>query len=191
MRTRRLAGILRRRRAVLLPTLSVLALLALPGTVLARDGRTIFLMDRCDPDSFNAAIGPGTCVRDGGVTFDKFLRRVNPNDGGHNAWRFSRHDVDLKPGERLTVTNTGGETHSFTEVVDFGTGIEEALKTIESELPRPQVEFDVLLPYERGDLVNRIHQEAEIGSMEHTGDGTLVVGRANADLAGELEAYAR
>lgn len=127
MRTRRLAGILRRRRAVLLPTLSVLALLALPGTVLARDGRTIFLMDRCDPDSFNAAIGPGTCVRDGGVTFDKFLRRVNPNDGGHNAWRFSRHDVDLKPGERLTVTNTGGETHSFTEVVDFGTGIVEAL----------------------------------------------------------------
>ena len=49
----------------------------------------------------------------------------------------------------------------------------------------------MLLPYERGDLVNRIHQEAEIGSMEHTGDGTLVVGRANADLAGELAAYAR
>ena len=63
--------------------------------------------------------------------------------------------------------------------------------TIESELPRPQVEFDVLLPYERGDLVNRIHQEAEIGSLEHTGDGTLVVGRANADLASELTAYAR
>jgi GTP-binding protein HflX len=62
---------------------------------------------------------------------------------------------------------------------------------IESELPRPQVEFDVLLPYERGDLVNRIHQEAEIGSLEHTGDGTLVVGRANADLAGELAAYSR
>ena len=72
-----------------------------------------------------------------------------------------------------------------------GEGMEAALATIESELPRPQVDFDVLLPYERGDLVNRIHQEAEIGSMEHTGDGTLVVGRANADLAGELEAYAR
>ena len=42
-----------------------------------------------------------------------------------------------------------------------------------------------------GDLVNRIHQEAEIGSMEHTGEGTVVVGRANPDLAGELEAYAR
>ena len=28
-------------------------------------------------------------------------------------------------------------------------------------------------------------------AMEHTGDGTLVVGRANADLAGELAAYSR
>ena len=48
-----------------------------------------------------------------------------------------------------------------------------------------------LLPYERGDLVNRIHQQGEIDSIEHTGDGTLVVGRANADLAGELAAYGR
>ena len=83
------------------------------------------------------------------------------------------------------------EPHSVVVSAKTGDGIEDALRTIESELPRPQVEFDVLLPYERGDLVNRIHQEAEIGSMEHTGDGTLVVGRANADLAGELEAYAR
>ena len=83
------------------------------------------------------------------------------------------------------------EPHSVVVSAKTGEGMEAALATIESELPRPQVEFDVLLPYERGDLVNRIHQEAEIGSLEHTGDGTLVVGRANADLAGELEAYAR
>src|SRR6478672_6781540 len=83
------------------------------------------------------------------------------------------------------------EPHSVVVSARTGDGIAEALRTIESELPRPQVEFDVLLPYERGDLVNRIHQEAEIGSMEHTGDGTLVVGRANADLASELTTYAR
>ena len=115
MRTSRLAKVLL--------TLPVLALVALPGAALARDGRTIFVMDRCEPDSFNAAIGPGTCIRNGGVTFDKFLRRNNPKDGGHNAWRFSRHDVTLEPGEPLHLKNTGGETHTFTEVVDFGTGI--------------------------------------------------------------------
>ena len=70
-----------------------------------------------------------------------------------------------------------------------GAGIAEALAVIEGELPRPGVEFHALLPYERGDLVNQLHQHGEIDSMEHTGDGTLVHGRANADLAGELERY--
>ena len=52
------------------------------------------------------------------------------------------------------------------------------------------MEFKALLPYERGDLINRLHQHGEIDSMEHTADGTLVAGRANEDLAGEL-AYVR
>ena len=49
----------------------------------------------------------------------------------------------------------------------------------------------MLLPYERGDLIDRLHRHGEIDTLEHTGDGTLVSGRANADLAGELAAYAR
>jgi 50S ribosomal subunit-associated GTPase HflX len=65
------------------------------------------------------------------------------------------------------------EPHSVVVSARTGEGIDDALRTVESELPRPQVEFDVLLPYERGDLINRIHQEAESGSMEHTGDGTI------------------
>jgi hypothetical protein len=123
MSTRELADVLRSRRRIHVMTLSVLALVVLPPSALAGDTRKVFALDRCEPDSFNAAIGPGTCVRNGGVTFDNFVRRLNPQDGGHNAWRFSRHDVDLTPGQRLSVTNTGGEEHTFTEVVDFGAGI--------------------------------------------------------------------
>ena len=62
---------------------------------------------------------------------------------------------------------------------------------IEADLPRPRVEFDALLPYERGDLVNRIHQDGEIGSTRAHRRRHARPGRANADLAGELEAYAR
>jgi len=112
-----------RRHRIALPVLSVFALLAGVSPALAGDDRTVFAMDRCEPDSFNAVLGAGACVRDGGVTFDKFLRRLNPKDGGHNAWRFSRHDVVLKPGETLSARNTGGETHTFTEVANFGAGI--------------------------------------------------------------------
>ena len=67
---------------------------------------------------------------------------------------------------------------------------DELRALVESELPRPGVAFTALLPYERGDLINKLHQHGEIDSMEHTGEGTLVAGRANEDLAGELSSYA-
>ncbi|WP_340536809.1 GTPase HflX [Nocardioides sp. GXZ039] len=82
------------------------------------------------------------------------------------------------------------EPHSVVVSARTGEGIEEALALIEADLPRPGVEFDVLLPYERGDLVNWLHQHGEIEELEHTGEGTRVRGRANADLANELAAYA-
>jgi GTPase len=82
------------------------------------------------------------------------------------------------------------EPHSVVVSARTGEGIAEALALIEGELPHPGVEFKALLPYERGDLINRLHQQGEIDSMEHTGEGTLVAGRANEDLAGELASYA-
>src|ERR1700754_93271 len=81
------------------------------------------------------------------------------------------------------------EPHSVVVSARTGQGIAEALAYVEGELPRPGVEFKALLPYERGDLINRLHQHGEIDSMEHTADGTLVAGRANQDLAGELATY--
>ncbi|CAN5419386.1 GTPase HflX [soil metagenome] len=82
------------------------------------------------------------------------------------------------------------EPHSVVVSSKTGAGIAQALALIEGELPHPGVEFHALLPYERGDLLNRLHQHGEIDALEHTGDGTVVKGRANADLAGELATYA-
>ncbi|HCB05555.1 MAG TPA: GTPase HflX [Nocardioides bacterium] len=82
------------------------------------------------------------------------------------------------------------EPHSVVVSAKTGEGIAEALALVEGELPKPGVEFKALLPYERGDLINRLHQHGEIDSMEHTADGTIVAGRANQDLAGELATYA-
>ncbi|SDL08422.1 GTP-binding protein HflX [Nocardioides sp. YR527] len=81
------------------------------------------------------------------------------------------------------------EPHSVAVSAKTGEGIDAAIKAVETDLPRPGVEFSALLPYERGDLVNRIHQHGEIDHLEHTPEGTVVKGRANADLAGELAAY--
>jgi GTPase len=82
------------------------------------------------------------------------------------------------------------EPHSVIVSARTGEGIEDALAVLEGDLPRPGVEFNALVPYARGDLLDRLHQHGEIESLEHTGDGTVVRGRAHADLAGELAAYA-
>ena len=123
MRIRVLADVRRGHRGVLVPLLFVLAAVALPATAVAGDSVKVFVMDRCERESFDAAIEPGTCLRNGGVTFDQFARRLNPQDGGHNAWRNSRHQVVLKGDQRLTLINNGGEFHTFTEVANFGAGV--------------------------------------------------------------------
>ncbi len=82
------------------------------------------------------------------------------------------------------------EPHSVAVSARTGQGIAEALAAIEADLPRPRVEFTVLVPYARGDLIDRIHKDGEISSLEHTAEGTHVTGRATEALAGELAAYA-
>src|SRR3954469_16860340 len=82
------------------------------------------------------------------------------------------------------------EPHSVVVSAQTGEGIDEALAAVEADLPRPAVEVAALVPYARGDLLDRLHQYGEIESLEHTGEGTVVRGRAHADLAGELAAYA-
>jgi GTP-binding protein HflX len=71
-----------------------------------------------------------------------------------------------------------------------GSGIDDLRRRVEQRLPRPEVEIRALVPYDRGDLINRIHRDGEFVSSEHTAHGTLVVARVNADLAGELARYA-
>jgi hypothetical protein len=112
------------RRTIGVTALAILALSLAPGTASAGEGRNIGILDRCDPDSFNAVLGDGACIlRNGGVAFDTFLERVNPKDGGHSAWRFAPGQARLVRGQFLRLDNRGGETHTFTEVVNFGGGV--------------------------------------------------------------------
>ena len=82
------------------------------------------------------------------------------------------------------------EPHSVVVSAQTGEGIAEALAAIEADLPRPEVEVAALLPYDRGDLVSRVHENGEVIFVEHTADGTLLTAGSNESLAGELAAYA-
>ena len=61
---------------------------------------------------------------------------------------------------------------------------------VEARLPRPSVEVRALVPYDRGDLVSRVHATGEVIGEEHTGDGTLLTARVSGELAGLLSSYA-
>ena len=90
---------------------------------------TVTMMDACDPDTFNAAIGPGTCTRSGGITFANFLDLL----GKHHSvgpWHFAPTNVTMKVGQTLVAINRGGEEHTFTEVDEFGGGVVPVLNQL-------------------------------------------------------------
>ncbi len=70
-----------------------------------------------------------------------------------------------------------------------GEGIDKLKSLVEASLPQPDVAVDLLLPYDRGDLVSRIHSEGSVDQLEHTADGTRLTARVHADLAGDLTPY--
>ena len=96
--------------------------------------------------------------------------------------------ADRATAETLTVLRT-----SYPDAVVVsartGEGMDELRTAIEGRLPRPEREVRALIPYDRGDLINRIHQAGEFVEQEHTENGTLVVARVHPELAGELSPY--
>jgi GTP-binding protein HflX len=71
--------------------------------------------------------------------------------------------------------------------VKTGLGIELLKRAIEEALPHPRIEIDLLIPYNRGDLVSKIHEIGEIDDERYESDGTRIRGRVTERLAGELK----
>jgi GTP-binding protein HflX len=71
-----------------------------------------------------------------------------------------------------------------------GLGIEDLLAAVDARLPRREHEVRVLVPYGRGDLVARAHQEGEVLAVRHAAEGTELTARVPPDLAAELTGVA-
>jgi plastocyanin len=90
----------------------------LAGPAAAASGPSVKMYDDCDPASFDAAIGAGTCVGDGRSTFLEFVTTVAATKS-HPEWRFQPESREIRGGQSLDVRNRGGERHTFTEVTKF------------------------------------------------------------------------
>jgi plastocyanin len=91
--------------------------------------RRIEMLDNCDPASFDAVLGAGSCTRSGGLTFQTFIAHLTAK-GTVESWRFSPGNVQARVGQTLLAINRGGEAHTFTEVEEFGGGIVELLNEL-------------------------------------------------------------
>ena len=108
----------------------VLAVMAGSSTSFATALRTIQMFDQCDPDTFNAMFGDGTCVGNaGGVKLDVFISQLI-HHGAAGAWHFAPDPVRIEEGTEFIATNDGGEDHTFTEVDEFGGGFVDELNDI-------------------------------------------------------------
>jgi GTP-binding protein HflX len=70
-----------------------------------------------------------------------------------------------------------------------GTGLTALRERITEVLPHPAVPVHVLVPYDRADLVARMHAEGVVLAEEHNEQGTRVHGRVHPDLAAALSAF--
>jgi plastocyanin len=87
------------------------------------------IMDACDAATFNAAVGPGTCIREGGMKFAQFVAELTRHQEA-GAWHFAPPAFQASIGQTIEATNRGGETHTFTHVAAFGGGIVPFLNTL-------------------------------------------------------------
>ncbi len=68
-----------------------------------------------------------------------------------------------------------------------GEGLEGLHRRIAELLPDPAVVIDVMIPFEQGALLGRIHDEGTVLQQEHTEHGTRVHAKVRPDLAGRLD----
>ncbi|WP_436998295.1 GTPase HflX [Streptomyces sp. enrichment culture] len=94
--------------------------------------------------------------------------------------------ADPRKLERLLAA----EPRSVAVSARSGEGIDALRARIEQELPHPDTEIEVLVPYTAGHLVARIHATGEVLTETHEENGTRIKANVEAQLAAELAGYA-
>ena len=82
------------------------------------------------------------------------------------------------------------ESNAYAISARTGYGIQTLVKAIESALPKPKVEVNAVIPFNRGDLVSAVHEQGEIISEEYLPEGTKLHAMVGGALARKIEMLA-
>lgn len=96
------------------------------------------MLDDCEPTSFNAVLGEGTCIGNGKTTFAEFIEELEETQDVH-TWRNQPSQAHLNVGRPTVIENRGGEVHTFTKVAAFGGGFIPDLNALSGNpVPAPE-----------------------------------------------------
>ncbi|THG32281.1 GTPase HflX [Naasia lichenicola] len=99
---------------------------------------------------------------------------------------FNKSDL-VSPDDRIALR--GLEPNSVFVSARTGEGIEELLERIAELVPRPRLEVRALVPYDRGELIARVHDRGQLISTEYEEGGTLVHAYVEPEEFSALESF--
>ena len=99
---------------------------------------------------------------------------------------FNKSDL-VDDGDRLVLR--GLEPTAIFVSARTGEGIGELLERISATIPRPSIELDLLVPYDRGDVVSALHEHGTVITTEYVETGTHVVVLVTEDQEGPLREF--
>jgi len=71
-----------------------------------------------------------------------------------------------------------------------GDGLDRLQQRMAELITPTDTMVDVTIPYDRGDLVNKMHADGRVDATEHTADGTRIKARVPIPLAASLREFA-
>ena len=119
-------------------TIAMIPIAAAVVLVGSNNPMVVRIQGPCDPASFNAAVGPGTCVGNGNTTFAHFIAELTQAQKV-GSWHFDPAAGTLQLGTVISLENRAGETHTFTKVKEFGGGFIAPLNALSGNpVPAPE-----------------------------------------------------
>ena len=100
---------------------------------------------------------------------------------------FNKADL-VDDDERLVLR--GLEPGAIFASARTGEGIDDVLAAIARLLPDPSIELDLVIPYDRGDLISALHERGRVMSTEYGEDGTRVTARILPEYEAVFSAFA-
>ncbi|HRN28561.1 MAG TPA: GTPase HflX [Terrimesophilobacter sp.] len=99
---------------------------------------------------------------------------------------FNKADL-IDENDRLVLR--GLEPHAVFVSAHTGEGVEELRERLDALIPSPSIEVRLLVPFEHGEVVSRLYDNAVVLSVEHVAEGTRVHAMVSLEQEASLRDY--